>query len=64
MEIILTHKEIQQIFRYCVLNNYANVVIFDEPCGGIGNLLHICKQEDWQVNKDCKKEDITDYESW
>lgn len=61
--IILTHTEIQRIFKYCATHNYENVVIFCNNCG-CGNSLHITLQDNWNDNKKCEKEDITDYKSW
>ncbi len=71
-EIILTQKEIMAIYHYCnnikqskfVYDKYFNnVVIKQEPCGGIGSILYIQTQNDfWKKSK--KWEDITDYEAW
>ena len=62
--IILTHNEIQQIFKFCATHNYENVVIFSNNCGGIGDTLHIALQDEWNDNKNCEKQNITDYESF
>lgn len=62
--IILTPNEIQEIYKFCAVHNSQNVIIFDTPCGGIGNLLHIATQNEWHEDKNCNKKDITDYDSW
>ena len=62
--IILTHNEVQQIFKYCANHNYENVIVFDEGVGGIGNCTYVATQNEWLKNKECEKLDITDYERW
>lgn len=62
--IILTHHQVQRIFQFCATHNYENVVIFSNNCGGIGNTLHIALQDDWNADNNCKRDNITDYESW
>lgn len=74
-EIILTEKEITAIQQFHnktkktkqhkngLVDNFHNVVIKQEPCGGIGALLYIQTQDDF-MDKSDNWEDITDYEAW
>lgn len=71
-KIILTEKEIIDVYNFCKnikkpktesTKHYNNVVIRQEPCGGIGELLYIQTQEDlWDKSDNWK--DITDYDAW
>ena len=61
--MILTHKEIERIKEYCNKNNNKNVIILSYN-EGIGNIHLITLQTEYNRDKECLKEDITDYEAW
>ena len=60
--IILTPKEIQQLYNYS--NNYEGNVVILSFTIGIGDAIKLAQQNEWCNNKDCEQEDITDYDSW
>ena len=62
-EMILTYEELRRALNFCMENDSRNVILFNEG-HGIGDVLCIALQDEWLANKDCKKVDITDWESW
>lgn len=65
--MILTANEIRKLYRFCHENKWCNVKVFTDDAG-VGTIVKIAKQNDYIgsiiENTECKKVDITDYESW
>lgn len=64
--MILTANEIRKLYEFCHENEWCNVKVFTDD-EGLGTIIEIAKQDDYIIsiihNTECKKLDITDYES-
>ena len=69
MQLILTGKEIESLYRFYQTrppSGWADVkpnIVIKQESTNIGNFIYVQTQEDFWENKDTW-EDITDYEAW
>ena len=65
-KIILTHKEIERIFKFSRKNKTDNVIVIHTNWGELArgdyeDTIKVVFQSDWLQNTRCKKQDVTDY---